>query len=51
MIRLRDSLNKIIADHTGQNVSKVSKDTERDFILTSQEAKAYGIVDEIIFKK
>lgn len=51
MIRLRDSLNKIIADHTGQDVSKVSKDTERDFILTSQEAKAYGIIDEIIFKK
>ncbi|HHT78549.1 MAG TPA: ATP-dependent Clp protease proteolytic subunit [Actinobacteria bacterium] len=51
MMRLRDSLNKIIAGHTGQDVSKVSKDTERDFILTSQEAKAYGIVDEIIFKK
>ena len=51
MIRLRDSLNKIIASHTGQDVNKVSKDTERDFILSSQEAKAYGIVDEIIFKK
>jgi len=51
MIRLRDALNKIIANHTGQDVKKVSKDTERDFILTSHEAKAYGIVDEIIFKK
>ncbi len=51
MIRLRDSLNKIIAGHTGQDVAKVSKDTERDFILTSKEAKEYGIVDEIIFKK
>jgi ATP-dependent Clp protease protease subunit len=51
MIRLKDSLNKIIAKHTGQGVAKVSKDTERDFILTSKEAKEYGIVDEIIFKK
>ncbi len=51
MMRLRDSLNKIISNHTGQDVKKVSKDTERDFILTSQEAKTYGIVDEIIFKK
>ena len=51
MIRLRDALNNIIAAHTGQDVKKVSKDTERDFILTAQEAKDYGIVDEIIYKK
>jgi len=51
MIRLRDSLNNIIAIHTGQDINKVSKDTERDFILTAQEAKDYGIVDEIIYKK
>jgi ATP-dependent Clp protease protease subunit len=51
MIRLRDALNKIISEHTGQDISKVSKDTERDFILNSQEAKKYGIIDEIIFKK
>jgi len=51
MIRLRDALNNIIAVHTGQDVKKVSKDTERDFILTAQEAKDYGIVDEIIYKK
>jgi ATP-dependent Clp protease protease subunit len=51
MLRIRDSLNRIISDHTGQDVKKVSRDTERDFILTSEEAKAYGIVDEIIYKK
>lgn len=51
MIRVRDSLNRIIANHTGQEVKKVSKDTERDFILTSEEAKEYGIIDEIIYKK
>ncbi|MCX6384267.1 MAG: ATP-dependent Clp protease proteolytic subunit [Actinobacteria bacterium] len=51
MLRVRDSLNRIIANHTGQEVKKVSKDTERDFILTSEEAKEYGIIDEVIYKK
>ncbi|MHB1335141.1 MAG: ATP-dependent Clp protease proteolytic subunit [Candidatus Humimicrobiaceae bacterium] len=51
MIRVRDSLNRIISYHTGQEVKKVSRDTERDFILTAEEAKEYGIVDEIIYKK
>src|SRR5450830_98962 len=51
MIRVRDSLNRIISNHTGQEVKKVSKDTERDFILTSEEAKEYGIIDEVIYKK
>jgi len=51
MIRVRDSLNRIISFHTGQEVKKVSRDTERDFILTAEEAKEYGIVDEIIYKK
>ncbi|MCL4378235.1 MAG: ATP-dependent Clp protease proteolytic subunit [Actinobacteria bacterium] len=51
MIRIRDALNSIIAKHTGQDLKKVSKDTERDFILTAEESKAYGIVDEIIYKK
>ena len=51
MIRIRDSLNRIIANHTGQEVKKVSKDTERDFILTADQAKEYGIIDEIIYKK
>jgi len=51
MLRIRDSLNRIISEHTGQDVKKVSRDTERDFILTSEEAKEYGIIDEIIYKK
>ena len=51
MLRIRDSLNRIISEHTGQEVKKVSRDTERDFILTAEEAKEYGIVDEIIYKK
>lgn len=51
MVRIRALLNEIIAKHTGQEVKKVAKDTERDFILSAKEAKEYGIVDEIIYKK
>ncbi len=51
MVRLRRLLNEIIAKHTGQNIERVEKDTERDFILDAQGAKEYGIIDEIIYKK
>jgi len=51
MVRIRTVLNEIIARHTGQQVKKVARDTERDFILDAKEAKEYGIVDEIIYKK
>ncbi|MGE5225856.1 MAG: ATP-dependent Clp protease proteolytic subunit [Planctomycetaceae bacterium] len=48
IVRLRELLDAIIAKHTGQPLEKVSKDTDRDFILTAEEALAYGVVDEII---
>jgi ATP-dependent Clp protease protease subunit len=51
MVRIRSLLNEIIAKHTGQEVKKVEKDTERDFILKAEDAKKYGIVDEVIYKK
>lgn len=51
MVRLRKVLNEIIAKHTGQDIKKIAKDTERDFILSAEEAKEYGIVDEVIIKK
>ena len=51
MVRLRALLNKIIAKHTGQDIKKVGKDTERDFILNAEKAKDYGIIDEVISKK
>lgn len=51
MVRLRKVLNEIIAKHTGQDIKKIEKDTERDFILSAEEAKKYGIVDEVILKK
>jgi len=51
MVRIRQLLNEIITKHTGQEIGKVEKDTERDFILDAGEAKKYGIIDEVIYKK
>jgi len=48
IIRYRKLLDEIIAEHTGQPLEKVGKDTDRDFILTAEEAKEYGIIDDII---
>jgi ATP-dependent Clp protease protease subunit len=48
MIRNRGLMNEIIAEHTGQPMERVSKDTDRDFILTAEQAVEYGAVDEII---
>ena len=50
ILRLREITNELIARHTGQSVEKVSRDVERDFIMNAQQAKEYGIVDEIITK-
>jgi len=51
ILRMRDQLNQILADKTGQTVEKIDKDTDRDFILTAAEAKEYGIVDEVILSR
>ena len=48
IVRNRELMNEIIAKHTGQPIERVSKDTDRDFILTSEQAAEYGAVDEII---
>jgi ATP-dependent Clp protease protease subunit len=48
IVRLRQLLDAIIAKHTGQPLEKVAKDTDRDFILTAEDAKEYGAIDEII---
>ena len=50
IIRTRALLNNLLAGHTGQSLEKINKDVERDFIMTAEQAKAYGIVDEIITK-
>ncbi len=51
ILRLRAVINKLLAKHTGQPMERISKDVNRDFIMDAEEAKAYGIVDEIIHEK
>lgn len=46
--RMKVSLENILADHTGQTSEKISSDTDRDFVMTADEAKEYGIIDEVI---
>ncbi|MGM0568627.1 MAG: ATP-dependent Clp endopeptidase proteolytic subunit ClpP [Elusimicrobiota bacterium] len=48
IMRVKESLNKILSDHTGQDMKKIENDTERDFFMTANDAKEYGIVDEVI---
>ena len=50
MLRVRDNLNQILADHTGQTISKIQVDTDRDFFMSAEDSKKYGIVD-LVFKK
>ena len=51
IIKIKDKLNQILARHTGQPLAKIEKDTDRDFYLNGQEAKEYGLIDEIIKTK
>ncbi|MDA8240421.1 MAG: ATP-dependent Clp endopeptidase proteolytic subunit ClpP [Nitrospiraceae bacterium] len=49
ILRMKETLNNILATHTGQPLEKIQADTDRDFFMSGDEAKAYGIVDEVIF--
>ena len=49
ILRMREITNQLLAKHTGQKLDKVEKDVERDFIMNSQQAKEYGIIDDIIY--
>lgn len=51
ILKLKDTLNKILANHTGQPVEKIGADTDRDFFMSGEDAKQYGIIDEVITKK
>ncbi|HLV32825.1 MAG TPA: ATP-dependent Clp protease proteolytic subunit [Chitinispirillaceae bacterium] len=51
MLRVRDNLNQILSDHTGQSIKKIQEDTDRDFFMSAEEAKKYGIIDKISRKK
>jgi ATP-dependent Clp protease protease subunit len=51
ILRMRDDLNKILAKHTGQNIRKIKKDTERDYFMNAEEAQKYGIIDQVLEKR
>ncbi|HDQ26822.1 MAG TPA: ATP-dependent Clp endopeptidase proteolytic subunit ClpP [bacterium] len=51
ILKLRSKLNQILSKHTGQTIKKIEKDTDRDYYMNAEEAKAYGIIDEVIDRK
>ena len=48
ILKIREIINRLLADHTGQPLDRIEKDTERDFFMNAEEAKKYGIVDKVI---
>ena len=50
ILRVKKTINEILAKHTGQTLAKIEKDTDRDFYMNAQEAKKYGLIDEVIKK-
>ena len=48
ILRMRDTLNEILSHHTGQDIKKISEDTERDFFMSAKESMEYGIVDKVV---
>lgn len=51
ILRIKDKLNQLLAKHTNQPLSKIEKDTDRDFFMTAEEAKKYGLIDNILKAK
>jgi ATP-dependent Clp protease protease subunit len=51
IVKLKDRVNKILAKHTGQPLERIEKDTDRDFWLSAEEAKEYGLIDKILTKR
>jgi ATP-dependent Clp protease protease subunit len=51
MLKMKETLNKILSNHTGQPIEKIHEDTDRDYFMSGEDAKAYGLVDEVIAKK
>ncbi len=51
ILRMKEEINQILSRHTGQSIEKIEKDSERDFFMNGEQAKEYGLIDEVIFKK
>jgi ATP-dependent Clp protease protease subunit len=50
ILRMRTTINSLLAKHTGQAIDRIEKDVERDYIMNAEQAKEYGMIDEIIYK-
>src|SRR5205807_2858160 len=50
ILRMRTTINALLAKHTGQSIDRIEKDVERDYIMNAEQAKEYGMIDEIIYK-
>jgi ATP-dependent Clp protease protease subunit len=48
ILKMKDNLNKILSNHTGQNIEKIAKDTDRDYFMNAEESREYGLVDAVI---
>tara|TARA_B100000809_G_scaffold235791_1_gene254260 strand:+ start:866 stop:1468 length:603 start_codon:yes stop_codon:yes gene_type:complete len=51
IVRIRERLNKILVEHTGQSMKRIQTDTERDYIMSAEQAQEYGIIDDVIRKR
>ncbi len=51
VLRLRETIHGILVKHTGQPLDKIEKDTDRDYFMSAEEAKVYGVLDEVIYAK
>ena len=51
ILRLRETINELLVKHTGQSLEKIQKDTDRDYFMSAEEAKEYGVIDEVIYGK
>ena len=51
ILKIRDNLNKILADNTGKSVEQIALDTERDHFMSAEEAREYGLIDKVIYKR
>jgi ATP-dependent Clp protease protease subunit len=51
IIRIRGMLNEILSKHTGQSIKKIAKDTDRDFFMSPEDAKNYGLIDDVLYQR
>jgi ATP-dependent Clp protease, protease subunit len=51
ILRMRSVINRFLADHSGQPIERIEQDVERDFIMSAQQVKEYGLIDEIVQKR